>query len=208
MKEEILPIVLDIETSGIDKVKCGIWQIGAIDLNNLKEQFLEEAKIDNEDIVLNAGKRTLFEVIGKTEEQFRDKNKQSQKQMLKNFFEWVNKKPMKNFLCQNPQFDVTFLDIKAKKYNLEMPFHYRSFDTHSIAQLKYYDLNKKFLVKDGHSDMGLTNILKLCGMEDNRQAHNALEDCKLTGECFSRLIYGKNLFSEYIQFKIPLYLTK
>ena len=117
MKEEILPIVLDIETSGIDKVKCGIWQIGAIDLNNLKEQFLEEAKIDNEDIVLNAGKRTLFEVIGKTEEQFRDKNKQSQKQMLKNFFEWVNKKPMKNFLCQNPQFDVTFLDIKAKKYN-------------------------------------------------------------------------------------------
>ena len=56
--------------------------------------------------------------------------------------------------------------------------------------------------------MGLTNILKLCGMEDNRQAHNALEDCKLTGECFSRLIYGKNLFSEYIQFKIPLYLTK
>ncbi len=208
MKKEILPIVLDIETSGIDKLRCGIWQIGAIDLNNINEYFLQEARIDDEDTVSNAGKRTLFEVIGKTEEQLRDKNKQSQKQMIENFFNWVNKKPMKNFLCQNPQFDATFLDIKARKYNLEMPFHYRAFDMHSIAQLKYYDLNKKFLIKNEHSDMGLTEILNFAGIKDNRKKHNALEDAKLTAECFSRLMYGKNLFPEYTQYKIPKYLEK
>jgi len=36
--------------------------------------------------------------------------------------------------------------------------------------------------------------------------HNALEDAKLTAECFSRIVYGKNLFSEYNQFKMPLHL--
>jgi len=208
-----MPIVLDIEASGLEKVKCGIWQIGAIDLNNPNECFIEEARIDNEDIISVVGKKPALEVIGKTEEELRDKNKQSQKQLLENFFKWVKERPMKNFLCQNPQFDVAFLEIKAMKYGLKMPFHFRSFDLHNIAQIRFFDLNGKFLVKeddekDIHSDMGLTNIIKLCGMEDNRKAHNALEDCKLTGECFSRLMFGKNLFPEYAQFEIPEVLRK
>ena len=33
------PIVMDIETSGLDLVKCGIWQIGAIDLNTMEKKF-------------------------------------------------------------------------------------------------------------------------------------------------------------------------
>ncbi len=202
-----LPIVLDIETSGVDKVKCGIWQIGAYDLTT-GEKYLQESKIDDEDEIVNLGKRPVLEVIGKTEAELRDKNKQSQKQLLQNFFEWVNKKPMKNFLCQNPQFDVAFLEIRARKYGLEMPFHYRAFDLHNIAQIRYFDINKKLLIKEDHSNMGLTNILEFCGMKDNRKAHNALEDCKLTGECFYRLMYGKNLFPEYSQYKIPKELEK
>jgi len=201
------PIVLDIETSGINKIKCGIWQIGAIDLET-GEEFFDEGRIDDGDIISVSGKKPALEVIGKTEEELRDKNKQSQKQLLENFFKWIDKRLMKNFLCQNPQFDVAFLEIKAMKYGLKIPFHYRSFDLHNIAQTRFYDLNKKFLIKEDHSDMGLTNILKLCGMEDNRKAHNALQDCKLTGECFYRLIKGKNLFPEYSQYEIPEVLKK
>ena len=37
-------IVLDIETSGLTS-DCGIWQIGAIDLTNPKNYFLEECKL-------------------------------------------------------------------------------------------------------------------------------------------------------------------
>jgi DNA polymerase III epsilon subunit-like protein len=203
------PIILDIETSGVDKIKCGIWQIGAIDLIT-NEEFLQEARIDDEDEIIGLDGRAenVLEVIGKTEEELRDKNKQSQKQLLENFFEWVSKRSMKNFLCQNPQFDVVFLEIRAKKYGLKIPSHYRSFDLHNVAQIRYHDLHNKFLIKDDHSDMGLTNILNFCGMEDNRQAHNALEDCKLTGECFSRLMYGKNLFPEYSKYEIPKELRK
>jgi len=207
MTNQLLPIVLDIETSGIDKIRCGIWQIGAVDLVT-GEEFLEEARLDDDDEIINLAKKPVLEVIGKTEEELRDKNKQSQKELLESFFKWVESRKMKNFLCQNPQFDVAFLDVKARKYGLKIPFHYRCFDLHNIAQTRYHDLNGKFLVNENHSDMSLTNILKFCGMEDNRKAHNALEDAKLTAECFSRLIYGKNLFPEYAKYPIPEVLKK
>ncbi len=79
---------------------------------------------------------------------------------------------------------------------------------HSIAQEKYYQINDNFLIEKDHSNMGLSNILKFCGLEDNRKAHNALEDAKLTAECFSRLIYGKSLLKEFSQYKLPEYLSK
>ena len=197
------PIILDLETSGLDKVKCGIWQIGAIDLNN-NDEFFQEGRIDDKDFV----EKDALKVIGKTEEDLRDKNKKTQKQLLKEFFQWLETRKIKNFLCQNPQFDVTFLEIKANEYGLKIPFRYKCFDSHTIAQMVYYKINGEFWFEDGRSKMNLGKILEFVGMKDNRQAHNALEDCKLTAECFSRLIYGENLFPEYSQFKIPKELIK
>jgi len=200
----LMPISTDIETSGLDKIKCGLWQIGAIDLSKPEDYFLQEGRIDDED----KAEEGALKVIGKTEAELRDKKRQSQKQLLENFFEWVKKRDMKNPLCQNPQFDLVFLEIKANKYELKNPFHYRAFNLHDYAQSKYYSLYGHFLIKDEHSDMGLTNIIKLCGMEDNRKAHNALEDAKLTGECFFRLINGKNVFPEYSKYPVPEELKK
>ena len=61
-------IALDIETSGGNPVKYGIWQIGAIELENPKNIFLEEARIDEEDEVQ---KESLL-IAGKTEKELRD----------------------------------------------------------------------------------------------------------------------------------------
>lgn len=208
-------IVLDIETSGLDNVKCGIWQIGAIDLDTI-EEFIDECKIDDEDKI----EEEALKVGGKTEEELRDKNKQSQKELLENFFEWVEKRKIKNFVCQSPQFDVAWINIKANKYGLKIPFHHRAFDLHSIAQVKFYELNNKFSIENNKSDLDLNKIIKFCGLDIKRleirerkiigedKPHNALEDAKLTAECFSRLIYGKNLFPEYSKFEIPEELTK
>lgn len=205
MIRQIKPLVMDLETSGIDKVKCGIWQIGAIDLNTM-DTYFNEGRIDDEDEILSLADRPVLEVIGRTEKQLRDPSKQSQKHLIGNFFEWIDSRKIKNFLCQNPQFDISILEIRARKYGLKVPFHYRAFDLHTIAQQKHFEINGKFLFDKNHSDMGMKNILELCGMEDKRKAHNALEDCKLTGECFSRIIYGKGLFLEYAKFALPKYL--
>ena len=209
-------IVLDIETSGLYPEKHGIWQIGALDLYNFTNTFIEESRIDYKDLVAEEALR----VIGKTESHLRDPNKQSQKKLLENFFSWTETADIKNALCQNPQFDIGFINFKARKYELTPSFHHRSFDLHSIAQTRYQQLYRNLLIKDNYSDMGLSNILQFCGLEDKRISmekgkvkkegtpHNALEDAKLTAECFSRLIYGRSLLEKFSQYKVPEYLTE
>lgn len=209
------PIVLDLEFSGLDMEKCGVWQIGALDFNT-GETFLEESKIDDEDSVEDGA----LKVVGKTEDELRDKNKQTQQQMIANFFGWMASRQMKNVLCQNPAMDVGFLRIRAKKYGLSVPFKYRSFDLHTIAQIIYHKLNNQFSIMNDSSNMSLGDILNFCGMQDERiemsgdeivkqgNPHNALEDAKLTAECFSRLVYGKGLFPEYSKFEVPEVLRK
>jgi len=202
-------IVLDIETSGLDFVKNGIWQIAAIDMKSAK-QFISEGRIDDEDeILMSADPRSIYptksvlEVVGKTREQLKDKKKQSQKALIQEFFKWLENSDEKCFIGQNPQFDWGFLTVKARKYGLKTPFHFRAFDIHSIAQTKYFQIKGKFLMYGDHSGMNLTNVLKFCGMKDERKRHNALEDAKLTAECFSRMIYGKSFFKEFEKFQIP-----
>jgi DNA polymerase III epsilon subunit-like protein len=196
-------IVVDLETSGLDTQKCGVWQIGAVDLENPEDTFLEEARVDDEDII----EKDALKIIGKTEADLRDKKKQSQKELLANFFEWVNEHKTRVMISQNPQtIDFNMLVLKANKYDLEFPFHYRVFDLHSVAQMKYFELNGEFLMMNNTSEMRLGNILKLAGMIDTREKHNALEDARLSAECFSRIVYGKSLFAEYFDIKVPRYL--
>lgn len=213
------PLAIDMEMSGLDPEACGIWQIGAVDLNNGNE-FFEESRIDNEDLV----EEDALKIIGKTKDDLRDNKKQSQKEMLEKFFAWCDKASMKNLLMQN-FLDFMFLRIKAKKYGLKLPFKHRAFDLHSVAQTVYAKSNKEFSVKEEFpgnfsSNLGLKEIIEYCGMKDNRiqmregdvikegNPHNALEDAKLTGECFSRLLYGENLFPEFEKYPIPEVLKK
>jgi len=209
MSEILLPIVVDLETSGLDLVKCGIWQIGAIDLNTM-EEFFDEARIDDEDEIVNIPEleKTVFDITGKTEEEMREKTKQSQKELIEKFLKWVDTRKMKNFVCQNPLWDVGWLNVRLNKYSYKRTFDHRSFDLHSIAQTKFFELNGKFLIKEEKSDMGLKNVLKFCGMKDPRGVHNAFEDAKLTAECFNRLMFGKNLFPEFSKFEVPMELRK
>ena len=102
-------------------------------------------------------------------------------------------------------------------------------DLYAIAQLIYFKKYKHFKTNEnGKGKFNLSHVLEFCGIPDNRIAirdsmenkkmstsvekqgtpHNALEDCKLEGECYSRLMYGKTIFPEYEQYSIPDYLIK
>jgi DNA polymerase III epsilon subunit-like protein len=180
------------------------------------EEFFDEARIDEEDEVSNGA----LKVIGKAEEYLRDKDKQSQKELIGKFMNWVEKRKIKNFICHHPHWDVSWIMIRLKKYNLDKKFHHRSFDTHTIAQTKFYEVNNKFLIEEGRSNMGLGEVLEFCGIPEERikvkegeiikegKPHNALEDAKLTAECFNRLMFGKNLFPKFNKFEVPETLRK
>ncbi len=206
-------IVVDTEFTSLN-FKGGLWQIGAIDLDNPENTFLEEARLEDEDEIQQAA----LDVVGKAKEELSNENRQSQKEMLKHFFDWVKNIRVKNIICQG-QWDFSYLLIKADKFGLEFPFPHRCFDLHSAAQAKYLEINREFLIKENKSGMGLSSVLEFCGIKDERRnidkkgvlvregkPHNALEDCKLEAECFSRLVYGKNLLEEYSKFPLPEYL--
>jgi len=208
-------IIVDIETSGnFEPDKNAIWQIGAVDFENPENTFLEEARIDDEDNI----EEGALKVTGKTREELRDKSKQSQKQLLQNFFQWASKIKDKTLVAHNTPFDYGFLFLRAKKYGLEFPFSHRTFDLHVFAVAKYFEINKKLPIEEGKSKMNLPTVIEFCGLKDNRiqlkeneivkegAPHNGLEDAKLEAECLSRILYGKNLIREYKDSPVPEYL--
>ncbi len=214
-------ISLDLETSGLDSGRCGIWQIGALELENPTNYFLQEGRIDDEDEVVEGA----LKVTGKTEEELRDKKKQSQKQLIVNYLDWLNTIKEKLFIGQNVGWDISFIQNKCIRYGIMNKFRevqsQRSFDLHTLAQERYKQIEDKYLLDEkGKSKMNFSAIIGICGIPDERikvtgtevvkqgKPHNALEDCKLIGECFYRLIEGKNLFPEYSKYKIPKELIK
>lgn len=215
-------IVLDIETSGLDSGRNGIWQIGAVEFENPGNQFLQEGRIDDEDLV----HPQALKVIEKTEAELRDSHKQTQQQLILNFLEWAGKCKNKLPIGHNVGFDLFFMQNKCIRYGFLDKFAEsigkRSLDLHSIVQFLCFEKDKCFVLKeDGTGGMPLPKILEFCGLEDDRKKvkdnlevskegkpHNALEDAKLTAECFSRLVHGKNLLDEFKEFPIPDYLKK
>ncbi len=208
-------IVVDTEFTSLN-FKGGLWQIGALELENPENTFLEDARIDEGDEIQQAA----LDVVGKTKKELSEIRRQSQKEMLEHFFKWVKKIKIKNIVCQG-QWDFSYILITADKYGLDFPFPHRCFDLHSIAQAKYFNIKGYFLIKEDKSGMSLTSVLEFCGIKDKRRIidkkgiliqqgtpHNALKDCKLEAECFSRLIYGKSLLKEFAKFKVPEYLEK
>lgn len=207
-------IVVDIETSGTKFVECGIWQIGAVEFENPSNTFLEEARIDESDEI----EEVALKVTGKTEAELRDRKKQSQKELLQNFFDWVSKIENKILVAHSTTFDYSFLYIGSKKYNLEFPFSHRTLDLHPMAFLKYYQIKKELPIEEGKSIMNLPKVIEFCGMLDERiqmkekevvkegKPHNGLDDAKLEAECLSRILYGEGLLEEFEKFKIPSYL--
>jgi DNA polymerase III epsilon subunit-like protein len=205
-------IVLDIETSGdLFPEKNGIWQIGAIDTDNPENIFFEECRIDDEDEV----EEISLKVCGKTEEEYRDSSEQSQKEMLEKFFKWAESVKIKNLICQSTPFDYGFLWSRARRYEIPFSLPKKTLDLYGLAVLKYYQIFGKFNVEKDSIKMGLSVIAEFCGLMDERlqmkngevikkgKPHNALEDAKLEAECFSRIVYGKNLIKEFKKFPIP-----
>lgn len=198
-------IVIDIETSGLEPVNYGIVEIGALKFENPKLHYSGLCRLDDEDKISDKA----LDVNGQTKEEVRDLKRNSQEQILSEFFDWT--KGLNDFYAAGENigfFDLNFMKVRADKYGLKFPFQYRSFDLHSIASLKYGQVFGELPVIDGKTKIGLTQILEFVGLEDNRGKHNALEDAMLEAECFSRLIFGRGLFEGFSKFLVPDYLRR
>jgi transposase InsO family protein len=56
--------------------------------------------------------------------------------------------------------------------------------------------------KNDRSDLSLGTILHYLGLPEEPKPHHALNGAKYEAEAFSRILYGKNLLSEFAQYSI------
>ncbi len=197
-------IVIDLETSGPYADTNGIISIGALEFENPENAFYEECRLEH-------GKQVdpiSIEVTGFTEGQMRDHKKKTIKAVLLDFIDWLGTVHEKTFAAHNTPFDWKFMEWEFRQNKLEWPFHFRSVDIHGLV---YGHMRQRGLqppLRNDVSAIGMKKILEYCGLEDPREIHNALEDAKLEAECFHRILYGKPMFSEYSDQKIPEYLRR
>ena len=196
-------IVVDIETTGLDPYKNSIVSIGALDFYNSKNQFYEECKIlDGAEVEPEA-----LKINGFTLEQISDINKKSLKQILEEFLNWTEETDNRVLGGHNlADFDVLFLLNSSKKYKLNWQFGRRCVDLHSVCYTHHLQRNINPPIKDKKSNLNLDRILEYVELPQEPRPHHALTGAKMEAEAFSRLIYGKSLFEEYSQHKIPVYL--
>lgn len=192
-------IVVDIETTGIDCASNAILSIGAINFSNPRDTYYQECRISSGDAVTNEA----LGINGFTHEQIRDSSKETEKQLLNNFFKWLEQFEDQTIAGQNVDFDKNFINEKAKKYDLQNEIGKRIVDMHGITYLLHLKLALPIPLKNNFSNINTDSILQFVGLEKRVGFHNALDDARLEAETFSRLLYGKNLIKEYATLPIP-----
>lgn len=197
-------IVIDIETSGLDHTVHGILSIGAIDLRVPSRRFYEEARLsDDEAYDPEAG-----QVNGISEQEARDKSKQSRWQLLRNFADWFNGRPVKVIAGLHIQaFDAPFINYKAEQSRVALRLKKRSIDLHTLTYSKMLSLNKVIPLTDGWSVMDTDFIHPFCGLPKEPRPHHALMGAMWEAESMNRLIYGKQLLKQFENYPVPKYLV-
>lgn len=193
-------IVLDIETTGLDPAKHGIVSVGAVEFEAPDNQFYEECRV-SEDVPIE---QEAVDVNGFSREAMRDPSKQTVGSLLEDLLEWIQTCEEWTIAGHNVHCDIEFIDRAARKFDVEPlghgrggVFHDRIIDTHSLVWMDLVQSGKG-LPKDGkYSGVSSDFIFKYAGIDHERDAHNALEDAKLTAETISRLLYNKKLFDEF-----------
>ena len=191
-------IVADIEASGLDPHKHSLLSIGAVELERPDRQFYGECRMwDGASIMPDA-----LEVNGFTEEECRDVRKQSLADLMNNFYHWIEQCDEKTLAGQNVSFDRDYLNDSFSRAGMSWHFSYRTLDLHSVAFMDAIKRGVPIPHKNDRSDFSLDAILDYLGLPHEPKPHIGINGAKYEAECFSRLLYGKNLLPEFAQYPI------
>ena len=193
-------LIIDLEMSGSEYGFHDIIQIGAVladdKLNSLGEfsslvypkndaVFSEEAEEIHGISILDLEEAELIhDVLEQFENWIRQKLNRKKTDKLKDVI-----------ICgQSIMNDINFLMVEYKEQHLEWPFSYRILDLMSITEMMYriYDNNKIERPKS----YSLRSVAKFLNIKIEEQKHDALEDARITFECF------KKYYNQVDQFKV------
>lgn len=191
-------IALDCEMSGLDPLKHSILSIGAMDLENPKRTFYGECFLPE----YKTFQVEALAVNGFTEEQIFNKNQDSLKDLMQNFYEWLQGCSEKTLVGQNVSLDRAFLNIAFTETEVPFQFHYRVIDIHSVAIGMFLRDERPLNIEDGRIKMSLDKIAEYVGLPEEPRPHNALTGATYNAEVFNRLVYKKNLIEQFKDYEV------
>jgi DNA polymerase III epsilon subunit-like protein len=193
-------IIVDVEASGVEPWKHSIVSLGALDFANPTNRFYEECRVwDGAHIMDEA-----LQVNGFTKEQITDKNKQSEADLVHRFLLWSENLEERTLAGQNVSFDRDFLKLAAERAgHTGWPFAYRTIDTHTLCYMHMVERGLQPPTRHRRSALDLDAVLNYCGIPEEPHPHNALTGALSHAEVVSRLLYGRKLLPEFMQFEIP-----
>ena len=169
---------IDVETTGLDPKESSLVSIGAVDIET-GDTFYEECRIWDGAYV----SQTALKINGFSEVQINDTDKPTESQMIANFFEWLQDKPM--MIAQNSAFDRDFIAAAAERAGIKNPMSFRTIDIHSIVQVEMLKCNWKV-----PTNLSLNECLKYLHLPKEPNPHNALTGAQCNASIFKLIVYG------------------
>lgn len=193
-------IIVDVEATGTDFLKHSLISIGAVDFEHPENQFYGECRAFPEAHV----EKDSLVVIGKTHEEVFDPSKQTDKELVEKFIEWAGKCEERTLAGHNTSFDRDFIERTAMRYHLVWPWAlaHRTLDLHSVAYLHMIQHGITPPITHNHSALNSERIAEYVGLPNEPRPHIALNGALWEAECFSRIMYGKNLLPQFVQYPI------
>lgn len=200
-------IVTDVETSGVDSLKNSIISIGAVEFLNPQNTFYGECQIwSGAEINPEA-----LKINGFTEEEIRNPNKKTLKEILLEFTDWIEPIKDKTLAGHNiGGLDIPFLLNSfercgfPKKYSVEEGWGKRIVDLHTLVYSSLFGRLLPIPIRNGQSALNLNYCLKYVGLPKEPMPHNALTGAKMEAEALFRLIFrGRKLMEEFKEYEIP-----
>ncbi len=192
-------IVVDIESTGTEPHKHSLLSIGAIDFDNPTNQFYEECRMWEGAHVMDEA----LVVNGFSRESIIDLKKQTEKELVGHFLNWVGGCKERTLAGQNPSSDRDFIKYACERAGLNWPLAYRVVDLHSICYFHHVEHGKRVPLKHNHTNLNLEAILNYVGIPESQpKPHNGLTDAILEAECFSRLFFKKPMFEQFRRYPV------
>lgn len=193
-------LVVDVEASGTEAHKHSIVSVGALDLANPSDRFYEECRVwDGAHIMDEA-----LKVNGFSREQITEPKKQSEADLVHAFMRWSERLSERTLAGQNVSFDRDFLKYASERAgHTAWPFAYRTIDTHTLCYMHMVERGLQPPVRLKRSALDLDAVLNYCGIPEEPQPHNALTGALSHAEVIARLLYGRKLLHEFMEFDIP-----
>jgi len=195
-------IILDAEFTGLDPHKHSLISLGAFEFEKPENQiYLECLPWEGAEIMDDA-----LEVNGFTEERIFSSHKTLELAMIE-FDKWSQGVGEHTLAGQNVgHLDLMFLQTSFERYGMSFKFPHRTIDVHTLTYMHLIKRGEKPPMENERTAINSSFVQEYVGIPEEPKPHNALNGAKVAGEAISRLLYGKNLLTEFENFPIPEYL--